>query len=80
MHLGELGQQFALKSRRAFERLRFVGYEEASRDEWYERKMSRDRTARREYLDAERNRRQPGDLFIAAIMDEGMEAGDERLR
>lgn len=80
MHLGELGQQFVLKSRRAFERLRFVGYEEASRDEWYERKMSRDRTARREYLDAERNRRQPGDLFIAAIMDEGMEAGDERLR
>lgn len=80
MHLGKLGQQFVLKSERAFDRLRFAGYEEASRDEWYERKMSRDRAARHGYLDEERNRRQPGDLFIAAIMDEGMEAGDARLR
>ena len=80
MHLGRLGQQFVLKSERAFDRLRFTGYEGASRDEWYERKMSRDRAARREYLDEERNRRQPGDLFITTIMDEGMGAGDERLR
>ena len=80
MHLGKLGQQFVLKSERAFDRLRFIGYEEASRDEWYERKMSRDRAARREYLDEERSRRQPGDLFIATIMDERMGALDERLR
>ncbi len=80
MHLGRLGQQFVLKSERAFDRLRFTGYEGASRDEWYERKMSRDRAARREYLDEERNRRQPGDLFITTIMDEGMGGGDERLR
>ena len=80
MHLGRLGQQFVLKSERAFDRLRFTGYEGASRDEWYERKMSRERAARREYLDEERNRRQPGDLFITTIMDEGMGAGDERLR
>lgn len=80
MHLGKLGQQFVLKSERAFDRLRFTGYEVASREDWYERKMSRDRAARREYLDCERNRRQPGDLFIVAIMDEEMEADDERLR
>ena len=80
MHLGRLGQQFVLKRERAFDRLRFTGSEGASRDEWYERKMSRDRAARREYLDEERNRRQPGDLFITTIMDEGMGAGDERLR
>ncbi len=80
MRLGKLGQQFVLKSQRAFDLIRFVGYEEASHEQWYERKMSRDRTARRAYLDEERNRRQPGDLFIAAIMDAGMEAGDERLR
>ncbi|WP_304426772.1 DUF3990 domain-containing protein [uncultured Adlercreutzia sp.] len=80
MHLGKLGQQFVLKSRLAFERICFTGYEEASREEWYERKMSRDRAARREYLDVERNRRQKGDLFITQIIDEGMGAGDERLR
>ncbi|MEC4294787.1 DUF3990 domain-containing protein [Adlercreutzia shanghongiae] len=80
MRLGKLGQQFVLKSERSFDRIRFVGYEEASREEWYERKMSRDRTARREYLDVERNRRKPGELFIATILDEGMGAEDERLR
>ena len=42
--------------------------------------MSRDRAPRREYLDEERNRRQPGDLFTTTIMDEGMGGGDERLR
>lgn len=80
MRLGQLGQQFVLKSERAFDRLCFTGYEVASQEDWYERKMSRDRAARREYLDCERNRRQPGDLFITTIMDEEMGAGDERLR
>lgn len=80
MHLGNLGQQFVLKSERAFERIRFTGYQEASRTEWFERKMSRDRAARREYLDAERNRRQPGDLFITTIIDEGLGENDDRLR
>ena len=40
MHLGRLGQQFVLKSERAFDRLRFTGYEGASRDEWYERRAA----------------------------------------
>ena len=42
MRLGKLGQQFVLKSRRAFERLEFTGYEIASVQEWYKRKASRD--------------------------------------
>ena len=37
MRLGKLGQQFVLKSRRAFERLEFTGYEIASVQEWYKR-------------------------------------------
>lgn len=80
MHLGKLGQQFVLKSREAFDRMQFLGYEVAGSAEWYVKKMQRDRTARREYLDAERNKRQRGDLFIAQIMDEEMDADDPRLR
>lgn len=80
MHLGKLGQQFVLKSKRAFERIRFVGSEAAGRDEWYAKKMLRDKTARREYFDVERNRRQRGDLYIMQIMDEEMNADDPRLR
>ena len=80
MHLGKLGLQFVLKSRTAFDRITFVGARRAEADEWYPRKSTRDRSARREYFDVERNRRQPGDLYIPQIIDEGMLPGDPRLR
>lgn len=80
MHLGKLGQQFVLKSRTAFERIRFIGSEIAESSEWYVKKMLRDKTARREYFDVERNRHQRGDLYITQIMDEEMKSGDPRLR
>ncbi|MCD8124819.1 MAG: DUF3990 domain-containing protein [Lachnospiraceae bacterium] len=80
MHLGKLGQQFVLKSRKAFNRIQFIGYEIADREEWYTKKMLRDKSARREYFDVERNRRQRGDLYITRIMDEEMKADDSRLR
>lgn len=80
MHLGKLGQQFVLKSKTAFERIKYVGHEIAEREEWYQKKMLRDKTARREYFDAERNKRQRGDIYIMQIMDEEMKADDLRLR
>lgn len=80
MHLGKLGQQFVLKSKLAFDRIQFVGSEIARNDEWYAKKMLRDRTARREYFDTERNKRQRGDLYITQIMDEEMKADDLRIR
>jgi hypothetical protein len=42
--------------------------------------MLRDRSARREYFDVERNKRQKGDLYIIQIMDEEMKSDDLRLR
>lgn len=80
MHLGKLGQQFVLKSRLAFERIRFLRSEVADSSEWYAKKMLRDKTARREYFSVERGRRQRGDLYITQIMDEEMRADDLRLR
>ena len=80
MHLGKLGQQFVLKSKKAFERIQFTGYEEAVHHEWYVKKVTRDKMARREYFDVERNRRQRGDIFITHILDEEMTADDARLR
>ena len=79
MHLGKLGQQFVLKSKKAFERIKYVGYEVAESDEWYSKKMLRDKTARREYFSVERNKRQRGDLYIVQIMDEEMKPNDPRL-
>lgn len=80
MHLGRLGRQFVLKSRSAFERIRFVGYEIAQSREWYAKKLLRDKTARRAYFSVERGRRQRGDLYITHIMDEEIRADDPRLR
>lgn len=80
MRLRKLGQQFVLKSKAAFEQLEFLGYETADSKEWYKKKAFRDQTARRQYFDVERNRRQRGDLYITTILDEEMKPNDPRLR
>ena len=80
MRLGKLGQQFVLKSKAAFEKIIFTGYEVADCSEWYVKKAQRDKLARREYFSVERNQRQRGDLYITQIMDEEMEPNDSRLR
>ena len=40
----------------------------------------RDKTARRQYFDVEKNRRQRGDLYIVQILDEEIKPDDSRLR
>ena len=80
MHLGKLGQQIVLKSKEAFDRIHYVGNEVALHIEWYAKKQLRDKTARREYFNTERNKRQRGDLYITTILDEEMKPHDPRLR
>ena len=80
MHLGNLGQQFVLKSKKAFDEVNFVRYEIAENSIWYTKKEARDKSARREYFDVERNKRQRGDIYITQIIDEEMKADDRRLR
>lgn len=80
MYLGKLGIQYVLKSKEAFNRIVFDGHEEAEYKEWYAKKMKRDKSARREYFDVERNRRQRGDIYITQILDEEMSPDDKRLR
>ena len=80
LRLGKLGQQFVLKSKKAFESVKFAGYEVAESKEWFDKQYLRDKTARREYFDVERNKRQRGDIYITQIIDEEMTADDSRLR
>jgi hypothetical protein len=80
MKLGRLGRQVVLKSRDAFSKISFLGSERALSAEWYSRKMLRDKSARREYFDVERNKRIRGDLFITQIIDEEIGPDDSRLR
>ena len=80
MRLGELGRQVVVKRERAFSRLQFLDAQEAPRSVWLPRRERRDREAREQYFDHERNARKKGDLFITHIIDEEMGPHDDRLR
>ena len=80
MHLGNLGEQIVLKSKKAFEKISFVESDYVSAKEWYAKKAARDAIAREEYFHAERVNYQKGDLYITQILNEEMKADDSRLR
>jgi hypothetical protein len=81
MRLGNLGEQFVLMSKNAFDLLRFVDSETVDGGQYFARRMRRDDEARKQYLDRESgSSRRRGDLFLANIMDEEMKPGDERLQ
>ncbi len=80
MKLGKLGVQFVLKSRKSFNQLTFLSFEEANAYQWFPRKNTRMKGARHEYFDREKGRRIKGDLYITTILDEEMKRDDPRLR
>ena len=80
LRLGELGNQYVLKSERAFKALKFDDALPALRKDWLLSKERRDKAARHEYLDGLRKKRLPGDLRIDRIIDERITSGDKRLR
>ena len=51
MHLGKLGNQIVLKSKFAFSRIRYEGFEVAERDVYYVLRKARDDEAQKAYLD-----------------------------
>ena len=79
MHLGRLGEQIVLKSERAFRQIRYVSYEIADHGFYYALRMQRDQKSRREYLDRERYRRQPDDIYILNILNGEVKSDDPRL-
>lgn len=80
MRLGKLGEQIVLKSRRAFEEIRYLGSEFVSAEEYYGKKLEREREAKREYRKKRENAAQINEIFILDIMREGMKNEDLRLR
>lgn len=80
LHLGNLGQQIVLKSKKAFDRMEPRGYIEVSAELWYARKQSRDLKARKKFNDMLEQSRIKGDIYIVNIMDEEIDKNDPRLR
>ena len=81
MQLGNLGEQFVLKSRKAFDLIQFVRSETADGEVYYPKRKKRDLDARAEYLTRERKIARLGeDIFMLDILREEMKQGDERLQ
>lgn len=80
MHLGNLGEQFVLKSKKAFEKIEFIESETADKEIYFLKRMARDRAARDEYLGKERYASILDDLYIIDILREGMKNNDSRLQ
>ena len=81
MRLGSLGEQFVLKSQKAFETLRFIRSEPTDGNIYFTKRMDRDSQARDQYLKQERgSARQRDDIFMLDVLREEMKHGDARLQ
>ena len=79
MRLGKLGEQFVLKSLKAFEAIRFIDYTVADNTVYYAKRKARDDEARATYM----KELEPNDIngiFMRDIIREEIKADDPRLR
>ena len=79
MRLGKLGEQIVLKRQKAFEQIKFIGYEDVDAGEYFNKKREREREARREYRRSKKVTADVNDLFMLDIMREEIKNGDVRL-
>lgn len=79
MHLGKLGEQIVLKSKKAFRALRFEGSEPVEASVYYPLKTERDRAAQRAYRASRSAANGINELYMLDIMREGIRHGDPRL-
>jgi len=79
MKLGKLGEQFVLKSEKAFASICFVSYTEIRNAVYYPLRKQRDDSARIAYRE-ELDREDLNGLYMRDIIREGILPNDERLR
>lgn len=79
MHLGKLGEQIVLISKKSYNRISFESYENTDWREWYPKKEKRDQNARKEYYDLDKNSYIKGDLYMPMIIDREVKQNDPSL-
>ena len=79
MRLGELGIQIVLKSKKAFDTVKYISYELAECKEYYVKRVSRDKKARETYLSGHRQNSVSDGLFVMDIIRKGLKNGDKIL-
>lgn len=79
MRLGKLGEQYVLKSEKAFEQIKFKSFELADNTIYYARRKKRDDEARNAFFE-ELEKEDVDGIYMRDIIKEGMTSNDERLR
>ncbi len=80
LKLGNLGEQIVLKSQKAFDSLKFIGYEIATADIYYPLRKQRNEKARLEFLSDKRGTFNPNALYLNEIIKGGIKDNDPRIR
>ena len=81
MRLGNLGNQIVIKSKLAFSRLEFIGYEEAPQEIHYPLRKKRDELARVSYRNSKKSIETSKDsLYIIDIIREEIKGNDPRIQ
>ena len=79
MRLGKLGEQYVLKSEKAFNQIEFISAELADNTIYYARRKKRDNEARNAFF-AELEKDDVNGIYMRDIIKEGMTSEDIRLR
>lgn len=79
MRLGKLGEQFVLKSKKAFDAIKFLDYTIADNGIYYFKRKARDDEARAAYR-IEIEKEDLDGIFMRDIIREAMKSDDPRLR
>ena len=77
MRLGKLGEQISLKSKFAFDKIRYEGFDNAEKEKYYVLRKSRDDEANQLYLDMLEE--EDDGLYIQDIMRGGIRNDDPRI-
>ena len=79
MRLGKLGEQYVLKSPRAFEAIKFIDYTVADNTVYYAKRKARDDEERTAYM-KELEKNDINGIFMRDIIREEIKSDDPRLR
>ncbi len=80
MQLGTLGEQIVMKSEKAFQNLRFQGYEEVGGESYYTKRMERDCCTRTAFQAMRGEQRASQAIYIIDILRERWKSDDVRLQ
>jgi len=80
MYLGKLGDQTMVKSKNAFEAIRFICSEVADKEIYYPKKSARDKEARAAFKKERESQRVTDAVYLMDILRERWENDDMRIR